>query len=195
MTETVTWSCRCGATALEVEISGGSRVMCYCTHCQAFARHFGRTDMLDAHGGSDLYQVAPHQVRFLRGEENLAAIRLTDKGPMRWYAACCDTPMANTWPSPALPFVTMTAVRFDAPDALPRLHAQTFRRDGIGYVEREGGNVARVYFDFARRAIVSRLTGRWKENPFFGADGAPKARYRRLSEDEMKAAYDAEQTV
>lgn len=189
------WTCACGQTALSVETSGGSRVVCYCEDCQAFARHFKRTDMLDGHGGSDLYQVGPHQVTFQRGEENLAALRLTDKGPARWYASCCGTPMANTWTSPKVPFATMTAAQFDHREDLGPIHAQAFRRHGLGYVEKEGGGMGRVYLAFARRALASFVTGNWRRAPFFHADGTPKAEVRPLDEAARKAAYDREQTV
>ena len=132
-------------------------MLCYCTDCQAFARHFGRTDMLDGHGGSDLYQVQPHQVVFLEGEENLAVLRLTGRGPLRWYAACCGTPMANTWTSPKVPFATLTAAQFNDRDSLGPIHAQTFRRDGLGYVEKEGTGIALVLFAFLRRVMSRRI--------------------------------------
>ena len=189
------WTCRCGQTEIEIETRGGSRVVCYCEDCQAFARHFGKTDMLDGRGGSDLYQVLPHQVRFRKGAEHLAAIRLSDKGPARWYAACCDTPMANTWTSPKLPFATMTAVQFDHPETLGPIQAQAFRKQAIGYAEKEGSGMGAVYLSFARRLLGAYLTGKWRLTPFFDGDGTPKAPFRRLTEDERKAAYDRESTV
>ena len=192
---TQTWTCACGQTQLAVETSGGSRVVCYCRDCQAFARHFGRTDMLDGRGGSDLYQVQPHQVTFLKGEENLAALRLSGKGPARWYAACCGTPMANTWTSPKVPFATMTAAQFSDRDILGPIHAQAFRRDGLGYVEKEGTGMGLVYLAFARRALTSFASGNWRKSPFFDEAGAPKAEFRSLTDDERTAAYDTEQTV
>ena len=170
-------------------------MLCYCTDCQAFARRFGRTDMLDGHGGSDLYQVQPHQVVFLEGEENLAVLRLTGRGPLRWYAACCGTPMANTWTSPKVPFATLTAAQFNDRDSLGPIHAQTFRRDGLGYVEKEGTGIALVLFAFLRRVIFSFVTGKWRQTAFFTAEGAPKRKAIRLSDAERRAAYDQEQTV
>ncbi len=190
-----TWSCSCGKTQLSVETSGGSRVLCYCKDCQAFARHFQRTDMLDSRGGSDLYQVQPHQVTFLKGEENLAALRLTNRGPARWYAACCGTPMANTWTSPKVPFATMIASQFERPDDLGPIHAQSFRRDALGYVEKEGSGMPLVYLAFFYRAISSFVTGGWRRSAFFDEEGQPRVAFRELTDDERKMAYDAEQTI
>ena len=190
-----TWTCACGQTQLAVETSGGSRVLCYCKDCQAFARHFGRTDMLDSYGGSDLYQVQPHQIAFLKGAENLAVLRLTDKGPLRWYAECCGTPMANTWTSPKVPYATLMANQFSDLDGLGRIQAQVNRRDAIGYVEKEGGGIALVLLTFAGRTLKAYATGTWRNAPFFDDDGTPRTEVHRLSEGERKNAYDIEKTV
>ena len=195
MSHSHSWSCDCGAFRLSVDTGGGTRAMCYCKDCQAFARTLGRTAMLDAHGGSDLYQVAPHQVLVEAGREHLRALRLTGKGPYRWYTGCCNTPIANTWSSTAIPFVTLMSLRFDAPETLGPVRVQGFRRDAIGYVEREGGGLGRLFAEFGLRVLLSFATGRWRRSPFFDAEGRPLAEARALTEDERARAYDAEQTV
>ncbi|MXQ06690.1 hypothetical protein GQ651_02405 [Alphaproteobacteria bacterium GH1-50] len=189
------WSCDCGAFRLTVETGGGTRAMCYCKDCQAFARALGKTAMLDAQGGSDLYQVAPQQVRIEAGAAHLRVLRLSEKGPFRWYAGCCDTPVANTWSSRALPFATMMSLRFEDPAALGPVAVQAFRRDAIGYVEREGGGMGRLYAEFGRRVLSSYLTGGWRKAPFFDGSGAPLSEPRTLDAEERSRAYDAEQTV
>ena len=151
--------------------------------------------MLDARGGSDLYQVMPHQVTVLDGGDNFAAIRITDKGPARWYATCCNTPMANTWTSPKVPFATMTAVQFDDRESLGAIQTQAFRRHALGYAEKEGGGVWALYLSFARRLFVTFVSGNWRKTPFFDGDGTPRGDIRLLSDDERSHAYDAERTV
>jgi len=99
--------CSCGTVhglARGVSATTVNRVVCICADCQAFARHLGRTDLLDSHGGSDIIQLAPNAVSFDRGTDKIAAIRLGPKGPYRWYATCCKTPLGNT-AKPWLPFV------------------------------------------------------------------------------------------
>ena len=57
-----TLSCSCGEVrGLVTGVSPNTvnRVVCYCDDCQAFLHHLGRADLLDAHGGIDIVQVAP----------------------------------------------------------------------------------------------------------------------------------------
>lgn len=183
------WRCDCGAMHLRVDPSGGSRVICYCRDCQAFARAAGRPDLLDEAGGSDLYQVAPHQARFETGADRLSALRLTDKGPARWYATCCGTPVANTWPSRALPFVTLFAPGFADRDALGPVTAQAFRRSATAYAPKIAGGMGPVYRAFARRALWAWITGRWRRHPFFDEAGTPLAEPRPLDPQARAAAY------
>ena len=87
-------------------------MVCYCDDCQAYAHRLGRADLLDAHGGSDIVQVAPASLSFDRGADRLVGLRLSPKGLYRWYASCCNTPLGNTL-GPGLPFVGIVAQAFD----------------------------------------------------------------------------------
>jgi hypothetical protein len=94
--------------------------MCYCVDCQAFLHHLGRADLLAAHSGTDIVQVAPRRVTFDRGAERIVGVRLSPKGLYRWYASCCRTPLGNTR-TPAFPFIGMAPEVFrSAPDAPQR---------------------------------------------------------------------------
>ena len=118
MAVTVELRCRCGDVTGHVENAARdttNRVVCYCDDCQAYAHHLGRADLLDAHGGSDVIQVAPASLRFVVGTDRIAGVRLTPKGLYRWYAACCKTPLGNTL-GPAIPFVGIVAQAFGSPD-------------------------------------------------------------------------------
>jgi hypothetical protein len=90
--------CRCGRLQGVLEHAERvNRVVCYCRDCQAFARHLGRPDeILDENGGSDVIQTLPANLRFTAGVDQLACVRLSEKGLLRWYAACCNTPIGNT---------------------------------------------------------------------------------------------------
>jgi hypothetical protein len=89
-----------------------NRVVCYCDDCQAFAHQLDRVDLLDAKGGSDIVQVAPASLTFVKGQDRIAGVRLTPKGLFRYHATCCNTPVGNTL-SPAIPFVGILAQVFD----------------------------------------------------------------------------------
>jgi hypothetical protein len=90
-----------------------NRVVCYCDDCQAFLHHLGRADLLDAHGGTDIVQIAPASLSFVQGKERIVGLRLTPKGLYRWYASCCRTPIGNTL-GPAIPFVGVVAQAFES---------------------------------------------------------------------------------
>src|SRR5262245_39249766 len=118
MSHDVELGCRCGH--VHGRVRGASpeavnRAVCYCDDCQAFLHYLGRANMLDAHGGTDIVQVAPSSLSFDRGTDRIACVRLSPKGLYRWYASCCKTPLGNTV-GPALPFVGIVAEAF-RPDA------------------------------------------------------------------------------
>ena len=107
--------CRCGEVVGEITNASPrtvNRVVCYCDDCQAFAHQLGRADLLNAQGGSDIVQVAPASLTFVKGQERIAGVRLTSKGLFRWHTTCCNTPVGNTL-SPAIPFVGILARAFD----------------------------------------------------------------------------------
>jgi hypothetical protein len=116
MSDRVELRCRCGE--VRALVTGASpqtvnRVVCYCDDCQAFAHRLGRADLLNAHGGSDLVQIAPASLTFVQGQHRIAGLRLTPKGLFRWYANCCNTPVGNTL-TPKIPFVGVIAQAFDS---------------------------------------------------------------------------------
>jgi hypothetical protein len=115
MTGRISLRCQCGAVrgdAIDVSPRTGNRLVCYCDDCQAFAHHLGRTDVLDEAGGTDIFQLAPAQVRITEGVDGVRCIRLSPKGLFRWYAACCRTPLANT-ASARFPFVGLLSSFMD----------------------------------------------------------------------------------
>lgn len=144
--------CRCGRLQGHVTLEGrNTRVVCYCKDCQAFARFLdpaGRA--LDAQGGSDVVQLAPHRIHISQGAEHLAVMRLSPQGMLRWYAACCRTPIGNT------------LARHDRPFT----------------------GLLRTMWTILGMVLGSRLSGRYRDTPFFDAAGAPVAAAQVLSVDE-----------
>ncbi|HEX5661616.1 MAG TPA: DUF6151 family protein, partial [Polyangiales bacterium] len=70
--------CKCGAVhgiAREVSRHNGTRGVCYCDDCQAYAHFLGGADLLDRWGGSDIYQMMPKRVSFDAGSK-LRCVRL-----------------------------------------------------------------------------------------------------------------------
>jgi hypothetical protein len=72
------------------------RCICYCADCQAYAGFLGATSLLGPTGGTELIRLSPSQVAITCGKNALRCVRLTGRGPLRWYGRCCLTPIANT---------------------------------------------------------------------------------------------------
>jgi hypothetical protein len=101
--------CRCGhlrGVAREVSPSTGFRFACYCTDCRAFARFLERPDVLDAAGGTDIFQMAAGRVKLTAGTAAVRCLSFSSK-VLRWYADCCRTPIANTAASPRFPVIAL----------------------------------------------------------------------------------------
>ena len=78
--------CRCGevfGVVSNPSPQSANRVTCYCDDCQAFMHQLGRADLLDAHGGTDIVQIAPSSLSFVQGQDKIAGVRLTPKRSAR----------------------------------------------------------------------------------------------------------------
>jgi hypothetical protein len=172
--------CRCGHTrgvAGAVAPSAGVRFVCYCRHCQAFARFLGRPDVLDAAGGTDIFHMAAGRMKLTAGTDAVRCLRFSAK-VFRWYAECCRTPMANTAAGPGFPAVALIHSFMDlAPDGASRDDVlgpplcRIFERSAIGPVPSNAPAPSAVGL-FALRA--RRILGWWwrglgRPNAFFDA--------------------------
>lgn len=93
--------CRCGQYRVRLQAfprGTPGRLVCYCIDCQAYLRHLGRTDLLDANGGTEVIPAYPADVQTLGGQAQLKCTRLSPNGTFRFSTACCNTPVANTRP-------------------------------------------------------------------------------------------------
>ena len=161
MSKNATLSCRCGEVrGLVTSVSPHSvnRVVCYCDDCQAFLHHLGRAELLDAHGGTDIIQIAPASLSIVQGQERIVGLRLGPKGLYRWYTSCCRTPVGNTV-RPAIPFVGVVAQAFES---------ETQKVDNLF-----GPPIGRIY---GKYAVGSGPEGSTRFNPWEirGALAAPQ---------------------
>ena len=166
-----------------------NRIVCYCDDCQAFLHHLGRADLLDAHGGTNIVQVAPASLTFERGTERIAGLRLTPKGLYRWYASCCKTPLGNTL-SPAIPFVGVVAQAFENPDAtFGEPIGAILGKFAIGTPPAGSTKLNLRLLARALRMVIGwRLRGRAWPHPFFDrATRAPSHPLTILSRSEREA--------
>lgn len=107
MTDTA-FSCACGKAQLlatNVTPTSGTRIICYCKDCQAFAHFLSREDsVLDAWGGTEIFQMPVAYVQITEGKDELRCMRITPGGLYRWYTGCCNTPIGNTMGA-GMPFI------------------------------------------------------------------------------------------
>ncbi len=187
--------CRCGAlTGLVENPRRATHSRCYCEDCQAFARFLGREgELLDSRGGSEAVQVLPKDVVFQTGVEHLACVRLSDRGLLRWYAACCKTPVGNTPPTRNRPFVGLAraCLESSAPTVEESFGPVRFCLHTGGS---RGGPKPRPFgrARFILWLIGNRLRARandgFRHNPFFVPEtDLPVAQPRTLSAAEREA--------
>jgi hypothetical protein len=184
--------CRCGEVHGRVEDASprsSNRVVCYCDDCQAFAHHLGRADLLDAHGGSDIVQIAPASLSFDRGMERITALRLTSKGLYRWYASCCKTPLGNMV-GPGIPFVGIVARALESPDEdFGKPRASILGKFAIGTPPPGSTRPQLRFLARVTRLILGwKLRGRGWPHPFFDrATRAPRYPVTVLTREEREA--------
>jgi hypothetical protein len=186
--------CRCGTIKGYVVRPGmATRAICYCKDCQAFAHFLERADtVLDEHGGTAIVATLPGHVHFSQGVEALACMSLSERGLLRWYASCCNTPIGNTPRDFKTPYVGLieSCLMSNSPSL----------RESFGPVrmvlntKSAGGRVKSTpvanlvaMLGVMKAVIGARLSGAYKRNPFFGTEaGTPVARPRELTKAERE---------
>ncbi|MEM8641096.1 MAG: DUF6151 family protein [Cyanobacteria bacterium P01_G01_bin.54] len=180
---TIELSCQCGQVqgiAKNIDPKAGTRLVCYCDDCQAFAEHLDQgKDVLDPYGGTEIYQLAPAQIEITQGSEQLRSLRLTEKGLVRWYAACCDMPIANTI-SAAVPFVGLVhSFRVDSPtteEILGPIKAHVYgqyAKKPLPEDRKKQSSALKYMFKIIPKLLLWKLKGLGQPSPFFGREGEP----------------------
>lgn len=109
MAQDVPVKCSCGKVTGMIrglEAANSNHVRCPCAGCQSYAHYLGRADdMLDEGGYSNIFQINPASFEIHDGMDQVAGVRITDTGPIRWYADCCKTPLGNTLPRGGVAFL------------------------------------------------------------------------------------------
>lgn len=188
-------SCDCGR--VQGTLSGGAvvkRCVCYCLDCQAFARFLEREDeMLNEKGGTEVIQTTPDNLVFTEGAENLACMRLTPKGLLRWYAKCCGTPVGNTPPNWKMPFVGLVHNCLghegsSLSDIFGPVRTHAFTASARDETKAQAAGVVAGLARSLVQMLKVRFSGRYRQNPFFELEtGVPVAVPRVLSDRELEA--------
>lgn len=200
MTFDVPIRCSCGALrgfARGVSRKNGLRMACYCDDCQSFAHFLGRADeVLDAHGGTDVFSTTLAHLEINEGADQLACVRLTAGGMFRWYAACCKTPIGNTFSSPRSPFISVVHSCMDhaadvrsRDEALGPLEIRANGRFATGDLSNLDAHprIPMSMLPFVVKLFIAKLRGEHSPSPFIDAEtGEFRVVPQVLSEAELR---------
>ena len=188
--------CQCGTVQGQLkDIEKSRRIVCYCKDCQAFAHYLGKAgSLLDEQGGSNILVSQPQQLEFTAGVDAIASMSLSERGMLRWYASCCNTPIGNTPRTRAMSFIGLSPLcladhgnNLDSDFGPVRM--VSFTEGAKGKVAGTGIRALPVMIGLGVALLRSRLSGRYRGNLFFKADtGEPivaptvlaKAEHERL---------------
>ena len=188
------FACRCGTvrgTLRDVAPGAGTHLVCYCRDCRAYARHLGDDAALDADGGTDIFQTSAAQLEIEAGQDYIACLRMTSRGPLRWYAACCNSAIGNTPALAGIPFAGFVTAHFAGRDAFGPIVARVFTESSTppaGTPPPKKFGLPRVALGFMRTTLAARLAGDHRRHPFFPG-GRPLASVHTLTAAERDSAY------
>lgn len=166
--------CRCGQLEAQLTFSErAGRAVCYCRDCQAFARFLGSPErILNDRAGTDIVATSPRLLHIVRGKEQLRCMSLSEKGLLRWYTACCRTPIGNTPRDPKLSYVGLadgclagSPAELDAAFGPARAAINTASASGT--VDTTPWSAFRAVLKIMRNVLGSRVSGKYRDNPFF----------------------------
>jgi hypothetical protein len=190
--------CRCGTIKGWVsDTRSANHLVCYCKDCQAFARSLGQeSETLDVQGGSDIVQTLPKNVTFTQGADALACLRLTEKGMVRWYAGCCNTPIGNTLENYKISFIGLLHNCLESPEhslqnSFGAVRGYAYPQGAIGDPKPKPKGMAVTVWWVVRTILKARVNGDYKRTPFF-KDGRPIANPRVLSSAERASAMQSQ---
>ena len=184
--------CRCGTIQGFVSPSGMvKRALCYCRDCQTFAHFLERAnEILDEQGGTEIVATFPRNVRFTAGMPALACMSLSDRGLLRWYASCCNTPIGNTPRDFKVAYVGLisTCLASHSPslqESFGPLRMALNTKSAKGPVKSTPLSNVLGLLSLMKSMIGARLSRKYEQNPFFAADtGAPVRSPRVLTKSE-----------
>lgn len=175
---TVRIQCRCGTVQAVIEPAGLlGRATCYCRDCQAWAHWLGTPGLLDARGGTDILAAMPARMHITAGMEQLACATLSGR-VLRWYAACCRSPLGATARSAKAQYVGIpvsTAVSPAEVEAHVGAEGRAVAHAGsaTAHVRSTPLGIARVGARVGLALVGARLRGE-RRSPFFDpASGRP----------------------
>ncbi|WP_244623592.1 DUF6151 family protein [Shewanella salipaludis] len=183
--------CQCGAVKGKLDSIGtNNRLICYCTDCRAFAHFLGKAPyVLDEQGGTEIVQVAQQRLFFYQGEDLLSAVRLSEKGMIRWYATCCGTPIGNTMANRTASFIGLIHSCLDRQKMDKDFGAKVaiLNTDtALGHRKPKQRGLLGVIVRFIWILVANRVNGRYKKSPLFNSSGLPRVTPKILGAEEVE---------
>ena len=195
MAEDVPLSCTCGNVRCVVRDAGpehGDRLVCHCNDCRDFVRLLGReAEVLTEHGGVSIYHTRVGNLELVGGADSLAAVHLTEKPLLRWYAACCNTPLFSTTDKAPKAFLSINTFgiapcdrdRVLGPPIANLFVASATRPDPPG----KAASILSMLPRFLPRIFKDSFGGGWRKSPLFDPQTQrPIAAPRRLADAEKR---------
>lgn len=186
--------CQCGKLQGQLkDVEKSTRIVCYCKDCQAFAHYLGKAgSMLDGQGGSTILVSQPQQLAFTAGADALACMSLSERGMLRWYASCCNTPIGNTPRSRTMSFIGLSPLCLadhanGLDSAFGPVRMVSCTDSAKGKVSATGIRALPVMIGLGAALLGARLGGSYRRNVFFkpGSD-APIVAPRVLAREEYQ---------
>ena len=121
-------------------------------------------------------------------QRRLAAIRLSDKGMVRWYASCCGTPMGNTMANPKMSFIGLVHTCLDQGrmDEDFGTNVAVVNTDtALGNPKPKQRGLLGVVARFLWIVVASRISGRYRKSPLFNGSGLPQVAPKILPAEEL----------
>ncbi len=186
MPSSVDLKCLCGSVKGSLDIVPKSyfHVHCLCCDCQRFASNLkNEANILDAHGGTELLQTYPAFMKITEGFDKIECMQFGEKGLYRWYASCCNMPLANTMRSPSTPFIGVPVKLMQFADEQEKnkiigpVLMKAFGKYAIGEMPKDAHPKFPMSYipkivGFMIKGIITRKN---KPSPFFTHDGKPIA--------------------
>ena len=180
--------CQCGTLQGYVTSPDmANRAVCYCKDCQAFAHFLQRPGdaVLNEQGGTEIVATLPKHVHFTQGLEALVCISLSERGLLRWYTNCCNTPIGNTPRDFKTPYVGLlhSCLAKRAPSLQEsfgpvRMVLQT--KSAKGPVKSTPLSNFVTMLKIMKSVIATRISGGYKRNPFFVKESGTSIKQPRV---------------
>ncbi|MCX8224641.1 MAG: DUF6151 family protein [Sulfitobacter sp.] len=163
----VPFRCSCGTitgTLRGASPAIGNHTECFCKDCRAAEVYSGQPDTPSV----KIFQTTPDRIVFDQGADQLAVFSFGETNLLRWHASCCGSVIGNTLRNPKIAFVGIRTTLLTDPDTIGPVTTKAFLQTANGKSQHKG--MARFVWGVFTRMAAARVTGRWKDTPFFNTE-------------------------